>query len=278
MSPIMPRLGRRGSEAAISDTSSPIGSPIVPSAPVPPLASGSATEPPLSPAAHKKSSPELSRSIKRDKRGSVQAKLPPRPSTAGATMTSSSSRGYGSRPSSGAGMPPPLPPLPGSPTSPLNGSDQASHVKGKERETGEASQPSEPPLPKDSTPPPAETETPRERRQSTPAPPRPSQSESQYSNSHTRNSQHGHALADNYPFVPAPQGAVGLGFSTSYGSAGSGSIADTPIPPSHSSSSSSSAAGNWKRATRKLSFTAPMFGIGKRDKRDKDAPPSSFGR
>ncbi|RPD54471.1 cysteine proteinase [Lentinus tigrinus ALCF2SS1-7] len=265
MSPIMPRLGRRGSEAAISDTSSPIGSPVIPSASMP-------SDPPLSPATHKKSSPELSWSIKRDKRGSAHAKLPPRPSTAGATMTSSSSRGFGSRPSSSVGMPPPLPPLPGSPTSPVNGSDQASHVKGKEREMGETSHP---PLP---TPSPSETGTPRERRQSTPAPPRLSQSESQYSHSNARNSQHGHAHADNYPFVPTPQGVVGLGFSPSYGSAGSGSIADTPMPPSHSSSSSSSATGNWKRATRKLSFTAPMFGIGKKDKRDKDAPPSAFGR
>ncbi|KAI0696858.1 hypothetical protein C8T65DRAFT_663016 [Cerioporus squamosus] len=284
MSPIMPRLGRRGSEAAISDTSSPVSSPVIPSVPVPPLASGSATEPPLSPATHKKSSPELSRSLKRDKRRSEQAKLPPRPSTAGATMSSSSSsssRGFGSRPSSGVAMPPPLPPLPGSPTSPgtgENGFAQASYVKGKARDAGdsEASRPPDPPASRERSPPPAEAETPRERRQSTPAPPRVSQSESHHSHSHPRSSQHAHA--DNYPFVPTPQGVVGLAFSSSYGSAGGGSVADTPVPPSHSSSSSSSAGANWKRATRKLSFTAPKFGIGKKDKRDKDGPPSAFGR
>ncbi|TFK87742.1 cysteine proteinase [Polyporus arcularius HHB13444] len=252
---------RRGSEAAISDMSSPVGSPVIPTVTMPPLASGSATEPPLSPAAHKKSAPELSRTVKRDKRRSDQSKLPPRPSTAGATMSSSSSsslRGLGSRPSSGIAMPPPLPPLPGSPISPeggANGSAQALYVKGKTRENDEADRPRDVPAPRELPSPPTQAQSPRERRQSTPAPPRP------------RSSQLGHGHADNYPFVPTPQGVVG-----------SGSVADTPVPPSHSSSSSSSAGANWKRATRKLSFTAPKFGIGKKDKRDKDGPPSSFGR
>ncbi len=276
-----PRLGRRGSEAAISDMSSPVGSPVIPSVPMPPLASGSATEPPLSPAAHKKSAPELSRTVKRDKRRSDQSKLPPRPSTAGATMSSSSSsslRGLGSRPSSGIAMLPPLPPLPGSPTSPENGTAQASYVKGKARENDEADRSPDVPATRELPSPPTAAQTPRERRQSTPAPPRVSQSESRHSHSQPRSSQLGHGHADNYPFVPTPQGAVGLSFSSSYGSAGSGSVADTPVPPSHSSSSSSSEGANWKRATRKLSFTAPKFGIGKKDKRDKDGPPSSFGR
>ncbi|OSD01095.1 cysteine proteinase [Trametes coccinea BRFM310] len=241
------RLGRRGSEAAISDA---MTSPALPSSPIVPSPDG-----PL--AAHKKSSPELSRSIKRDKRSSG-AKLPPRPSTAGARIGSSSD--FGSRPLSMSAVPP-LPPLPGSPTSPGANGEAAAHVPGKgaEKDADGSSGTTT-----------ASAPTAAQRRSS----PQPI----------PHASPHPQPRVDN-PSSMSPQGVIGLGFSTSYGSAGSGSVADTPIVPSSSGSGSGSSAGtNWKRATRKLSLTAPMLGLGRKDKdRQKDrertqGPPSAFAR
>ncbi|OCH90042.1 cysteine proteinase [Obba rivulosa] len=167
---------------------------------------------------HKKSSPELlrGRSKHESSRGPT-SKLPPRPSTAGATVGSSSF----SRPASGT---PDVPPLPASLTSARNASPVsptadpgAPGTKGKDRESprrgldGPASLPSPPP-----------------------------------------------------PVL----GPLGLGFTMSTGTTASGASASSPDSPV---SASSGAGGNWKRATRKLSLTAPMLGFGRREKeRDRD--------
>ncbi|KAH9884676.1 hypothetical protein C8Q73DRAFT_719306 [Cubamyces lactineus] len=282
------RLGRRGSEAAMSDaTASPAipSSPVAPSASVPAFASGSAVDASLSPlAAHKKSSPELSRSIKREKRSSgAHSKLPPRPSTAGARIGGSSD--FTARPSS-MSLPPPLPPLPGSPTSPGANGDAAGPLLGKDQDTenGSASPDARSSTAETSPPPPSDSHSPQPNAQPIPV-------------AHT--SSHSPPRSDNYPFVATPQGGIGLGFSSGFGGAGGGSVADTPVVPSsgthghgHSNGTSNgNGASNWKRATRKLSFTAPMLGLGRKDKdkerekerqRDRDkmhtSPPSSFSR
>ncbi|EJF67507.1 cysteine proteinase [Dichomitus squalens LYAD-421 SS1] len=279
-SPSLSRLGRRGSEAAISGTSSPA----IPSSPVPPFASGSRTDPPFSPSSHKKSAPDLSKSVRREKRasGNASSKLPPRPSTAGATMTSSS-RGY----HSGVGVPPPLPTLPGSPMTPGKGTaaDSFFPPKRKERDAADGSprQPEEaslPPLP--STP---AGDSGRERQReaqsdSVPPPARISQSDSQYSSttySHSNHTSHTHGHARPGPPGSAYSEPDPYATSLSFGRSGGGGVGDTPVVP-HSSSSSSSTGNNWKRATRKLSLTAPNI-FGKKDRERKEVPPpSAFAR
>ncbi|KAI0640333.1 hypothetical protein C8Q77DRAFT_1086021 [Trametes polyzona] len=246
-------------------------SPVVPSASFASSSTTSSSGPPDEPAspAHKKSSPELSRSLKREKRGS--SKLPPRPSTAGARIGSSGAglglgSDFSSGGASGSSRPsstvlPPLPPLPGSPTSPGEGSHpngvlgKEAHAKGKEPENGDVAGA-------------AQTQF-------------PSHSESRSQPA----TQASPALGGYNPFA-AP----------GFGGAGAGSVADTPVvPPSSSSTSSGSggfgggggggAASNWKRATRKLSFTAPMLGLGRhkdrereKERHQKGAPPSAFSR
>ncbi|KAI0776344.1 hypothetical protein BD413DRAFT_265849 [Trametes elegans] len=235
-------------------------SPILPLSPIVPSASDGPSSPLASSSAHKKSSPDLARSVKREKRGA--GKLPPRPSTAGARIGGTYESN--SRPNSMA-SPPPLPPLPGSPISPgANGSATAVPTKGKDRENGGHS-----PGATD-----ASGDEPRPNRSSPGLSP-PSKSQSQSSSNASLPRQ------DQYPFTSSTgSGLVGLGFS---GNSGGGSVADTPVvPPSSSTGSgSSSAGGNWRRATRKLSFTAPMLGLGRRDKdkdRHRDKPPPSFAR
>ncbi|KAH9854508.1 hypothetical protein C2E23DRAFT_76302 [Lenzites betulinus] len=228
-------------------------SPVVPSASLSLSASLSAgtvaDEPPASPA-HKKSSPELSRSLKREKRGS--SKLPPRPSTASGRMAAEesangSANGGGSTSRSGSPpsstVMPPLPPLPASPAVPdahVPATTNGTHAKGKDRDRDRDRENG------DAAPPPLPSPSPQ------PIP---------------------HASAPHLHREFSPFAAhAGLGFSTS-----AGSVGDTPVVPPSSSSGSSSAGGsggggaaaNWKRATRKLSFTAPMLGLGRRD-RDKD--------
>ncbi|KAI0352195.1 cysteine proteinase [Trametes cingulata] len=278
------RKSSRHDNGASTSASSP-SSPVVPSAfAMSPLASGSSladAAAPRSPSPqglHKKSSPELSRSLKREKRGS---KLPQRPSTAGARMGSSSD--FGSHPNSMAAVPP-LPPLPGSPTSPEplpNGSAALAHApgKGKDRENGDLS-------PDSGGSPPDGANVAHSKPQPIPQP-------------HGPGHGHGHAPAESFPFIASPGGVVGLGLG--FGGAGGGSVADTPVvPQSHSHGSGgggghshgfAGASANWKRATRKLSFTAPMLGLGRRDKeKDKErqrererekaqaTPPPSFQR
>ncbi|KAI0829120.1 hypothetical protein BC628DRAFT_1200738 [Trametes gibbosa] len=212
---------------------------------------GSGVDEPASPT-HKKSSPELSRSLKREKRSS--SKLPPRPSTAGGRMGSGeyangngngngagSGSGSGSRPTST--VTPPVPPLPASPTAPdRNANTNGMHAKGKDRENGNAVSPQMPASAGEHAQPHLQSRAPLPSSQS--APPGP------------------HLHKEFHPFAAH----AGLGFSTS-----AGSVGDTPVvPPSSSSGSSagggSGAAANWKRATRKLSLTAPMLGLGRRDR------------
>ncbi|KAI0714523.1 hypothetical protein C8Q76DRAFT_692631 [Earliella scabrosa] len=307
MSPIaplpmpMPRLGRRGSEAAISDSSSPVPSPVV-----------AATEPPPSPAQHKKSFPDMATTrsgSKREKRSSgQQSKLPPRPSTAGAAIGggggSSSSR---SRPTSGLVGPPPLPPLPGSPMSPIpNGVEKSLPLppplpskpldQDKDKET--AAEPSSgsrsdlpPPNPSTSTlsdPGATGSESERPRRESNP--PRPSQSQSRPASGHY-SPAFPPSRSSPLPAAPSPPHFTP---SLSFGGSGGGGIGDTPVVSGgHGSGSGNGngaanlkegAANNWRRATRKLSFTAPMLGFGRREKERerererREGPPSAFGR
>ncbi|EMD32515.1 hypothetical protein CERSUDRAFT_87833 [Gelatoporia subvermispora B] len=158
---------------------------------------------------HKKSSPELLRGrSKRESRSGAAARLPPRPSTAGATV---GSHGH----SHLSTVVPDVPPLPASLGSSPNGSaaDGTIHtnMNGKDRES----------------PSPARG----------PAGP-------------------GQTLS---PVV----GPLGLGFTMSTTTtASSKSSPDSPVSPSASGSSG----GNWKRATRKLSLTAPMLGFGRKEK------------
>ncbi|PIL31043.1 hypothetical protein GSI_05739 [Ganoderma sinense ZZ0214-1] len=298
-SPSVPRLARRGSEAAMSDAYSPV----TPPTPLPPLTSAALTEPPLAP--HKKSAPDLAKSLRREKRGSgnPSSKLPPRPSTAGADMTSS--RGLSSRPMSGIAIPPPLPPLPGSPRSPAVG--HRAHaaevfvpvppVPPKSKSTpsehgtpdGSPLRPSRP-LP-DGDPaereweqgrrPDPETETEAETEPAPPPPPvRISHSDSQYSST-THQSHHTawtlprpprHAHADTAP-VPGPL--------LSFGGTGGGGVGDTPVvsPTGQAAAApDGGAAHNWRRATRKLSFTAPILGFGRKERereRERKGPPPS---
>ena len=286
--PASPRLTRRGSEAAMSDAYSPVISP----ASLPPLASAALTEPPLASSPHKKSIPDLAKSLRRDsKRSSANpsSKLPPRPSTAGAEMTSS--RAFPSRPMSGIAMPPPLPPLPGSPRSPAAAHRaHAAEVfapvppvprKGDDSEHGTPDgsplRPSRPLLHED----PAEWEP-----ETQPAPPpvRISHSDSQYSSTthqshHTHGHMHwtlphppGHSHAET---APPPLAAAAL----SFGGTGGGGVGDTPVV-SPTSAPDGGAGHNWRRATRKLSFTAPMLGFGRKERERKGPPPppSAYAR
>ncbi|KAI0674021.1 hypothetical protein C8Q78DRAFT_1076965 [Trametes maxima] len=286
------RLGRRGSEAAIA--SSLPASPLLPTA-FPSLAAVASDPPPLH-AAHKKSSPELARTAKRERRGAP----PVRPSTAGARI--GSSEFDAGRPRSGVMMPPPpppLPPLPGSPTSPVaNGAAESvlGTRKERERENGDPSR-SRPhsPGPKDPG-----TSTPHDDPHPPPVAPQPQPSHPQPTATSTPTPP---PPAAGYPFTASPHGSgnlgLGLGLGIGYGGSG-GSVADTPVVPpsgggsgSSSTSSGSGAGANWKRATRKLSFTAPMLGLGRKDRerhsnkergreREKEktahAPPSAFSR
>jgi ubiquitin carboxyl-terminal hydrolase 9/13 len=117
-----------------------------------------------------------------------------------------------------------------------------------------------------------------------PLPPTP-QFLSRSSSSHQRNDSNGHA------FVAEPNGAAPEGDDLGNGSVFAASIStpmsrpsvsrvDTTLPPSSmatsigvnmstGSSSSASAVSGIRRATRKLSFSAPMLGFGRKDK-DKD--------
>ncbi|KAL1950870.1 hypothetical protein VTO73DRAFT_19 [Trametes versicolor] len=261
---------KRKSSSSKQDAS--VSSPVVPSASFATASSASEEQVPGSPL-HKKSSPELSRSLKREKRGS--SKLPPRPSTAGARM-SSSEQGSGSRPPSTIAMPP-LPPLPGSPTSPSeNGSAAPLVANGKGAANGDAAHVEDgaPSTPQDGL-------SRRSSFQPIHQPPA-----SLPASASAPEQGHGHRHAQGYnPF----SASAGYGFSPSYGGAGGGSVADSPaMPPSSSSGSASSgggAAANWKRATRKLSFTAPMLGLGRKDRdkdrerhREREKPPTSFAR
>ncbi|KAI0370144.1 cysteine proteinase [Pilatotrama ljubarskyi] len=285
------RKSSRQDNGASASASSP-SSPVVPSAfAMSPLASGSSLADAASPRSpspqsqglHKKSSPELSRSLKREKRSS--SRLPQRPSTAGARMGSSSD--FGSRPNSMAAVPP-LPPLPGSPTSQdamANGSaspaPETALGRSNDRENGDVS-------PEMSASPPDGAGIAHSKPQPIPQPHGPGHGHG-----------HAHVPTDSFPFIASPGGVVGLGLGFG-GATGGGSVADTPVVPqsqSHSSGGSghshgfggASASASWKRATRKLSFTAPMLGLGRRDK-DKDrhkerekvqaqaTPPPSFSR
>ncbi|KAI1792001.1 cysteine proteinase [Ganoderma leucocontextum] len=311
LTPASPRLTRRGSEAAMSDAYSPV----VPPTPLPPLASTAHTEPPLSPSAHKKAVPDVAKSLRREKRGSTNpsSKLPPRPSTAGAEMTSSS-RGFGS---SSIGMPPPLPPLPASPPSPPPAHrTQAADVfpalvppqgKGTEKgghgtpDGGSPLRPSRPlplplPLPNGD---PAEWELrPNRQAQPTPPPVRISHSDSQYSSSTTTyHSHHSHRTLPHPPrhshaetAPPPPLAAVA---ALSFGRTGGGGVGDTPVVVSPATAQPDGGGGgagpgpgpghNWRRATRKLSFTAPILGFGRKVERKgppppPPPPPSSYAR
>ncbi len=293
-SPSFPRLARRGSEAAMSDAYSPVVPPTpLPTLLPPPLASAAHTEPPLSSSSspHKKSVPDLARSLRREKRGSSNssAKLPPRPATAGAEMTSSSSsRGFDVRPLSGA---PPLPPLPGSPQVPgahrAHAAEVFAPLKGTDAANGSPRRPSRGPLPDED---PAERE-PQPQLQPAPAPapaPAPplvrmSHSDSQYSST-THQSHHthmhwtlprppGHAHAETAPPPPPPP-------VLSFGGTGGGGVGDTPVVVSPTAPDGGGAGHNWRRATRKLSFTAPILGFGRKERerereRERKGPPPS---
>ncbi|OBZ66035.1 Ubiquitin carboxyl-terminal hydrolase 4 [Grifola frondosa] len=231
--PASPNTDAPSSHALAATTSHPEFDG-APSPPMPPPLGHSVPE-------HKKSTPDLSRG-RVGKRSSALARLPRRPSTANATLSTPPR----SRPNSG--VLPPLPPLPSSPQSPApntNGSPLGSPVdavKGKER-----------------------------------AEPQPSPAST---SSTDASASHLHRSESSVPFAPSAHGAVGLGFSTSYGSTASGSVAESPVVHVHHS-----AGANWKRATRKLSFTAPILGFGRKDRerhkdkdKDKDAqsPPTAF--
>ncbi|KZT63634.1 cysteine proteinase [Daedalea quercina L-15889] len=175
---------------------------------------------------HKKSTPELQKSMRsKSLTASALGKLPRRPSTAGATVGSSSSRPMSDRT-------PPLPPLPGSPQVPL----RERRAEGDPQQTAFPSSTALlPPSPRadhtsHSHPPPSS-----ERR-------RP-------------NTSHG----------SSPTIGISMSTSTSSGTSYGSPVESTPAK---------------KRAPRKLSFTAPMLGFGRREKeRHKDQlPPSSFAR
>lgn len=168
---------------------------------------------------HKKSLPEFALARKSERRSnstSRDAALPPRPSTAGATV------GSVFRHQSPSPIPP-VPSLPAAPTAVLNGellTAEPEELKGKERDdTGSVS---------------AEA-------------------------SHEGETQQHHRGRSGT--VPVP---VGLGFTASEGTTSSLSTSDHPVQTSSKDS---------KRATRKLSLTASMFALGRRDKdrhKDKD--------
>ncbi|KAF9820790.1 hypothetical protein IEO21_01233 [Rhodonia placenta] len=178
---------------------------------------------------HKKSTPELTPKGKSGmtsigRASSALARLPKRPSTAGATPVGSSSSW--SRPNSS--VVPPLPTLPGSPTLGQAAADEA-----------------------------AERATPH-----SDAPP------SSASTSRVDDFGMRGPLVPQRPSTAIPMpGAVGMSASYSTSSAASSNVADRTVL----------SGGTKKRATRKLSFTAPMLGFGRKDRqKERETPPSAF--
>ncbi|EPS99325.1 hypothetical protein FOMPIDRAFT_1037053 [Fomitopsis schrenkii] len=227
---------RLSASASASVSASPSGSApgssIIPPAfamtPLPPPAIPSSPVFPRAPD-HKKSTPELLKTKNSRTLSSALGKLPRRPSTAGATVGSSSSTF--ARPTSPHA--PPLPPLPASPhaTQPERREDTGTLQRAFPSETMQV--PSSPRPDRTSGSHPHSSGVPR----------RPS----------TANGSHSHSHAP----------AMGVAMSTS-----------TSSTTSYGSPVESSTLK--KRATRKLSFTAPMLGFGRKDKeRHKDQPPPS---
>ena len=265
-------------------------SPVAPHTPLPPLASAAHTEPPLPSSPHKRSVPDVAKSLKREKRssGTPSSKLPPRPSTAGAEMISRSSS---ARPMSGVVVPPPLPPLPGSPLSPAAAGSRAHPHAADVFSSAPAVPPKgldgehdavegSPLRPSYSLP----SEDHAEGSQSQPVPPpvRMAHSDSQYSST-THQSHHmhmhwtlprplSHSHADTAP--PPPPLAAG---ALSFGGTGGGGVGDTPVVVSPTGADGGSG-HNWRRATRKLSLTAPMLGFGRKDRKGAPPPPPAYAR
>ncbi|KAH9914909.1 cysteine proteinase [Epithele typhae] len=252
-SPSTPRLGRRGSEAAIQMA--------------PPMASTSSSEPPLSPMGSGSHTKSATSSRDKEKRNSHTR----RPSTAGPTMSSS-------RPLSGISSPPPLPTLPGSPASPMPNGTAAEHarfVKGTSRDASPF--PASNPLPEHDS-----TASLHASRGLSSQPPSQAPSESHYSTSSTPSRSPQPQTRQLPPLPPHAHHTL------SYGGGSGGGIGDTPVVPHNHSGgnglahgSGSSTSNQWKRATRKLSFTAPMLVFGRKDRekdRERREIPSSFTR
>ncbi|KAH9830514.1 cysteine proteinase [Rhodofomes roseus] len=222
------RMSASGSAAGPSSVPSALSSSLgtLSMSPLPPPAiSGSPVQARAGVPDHKKSTPDLPKSKGgRSLASSALAKLPRRPSTAGATVGSSSPSF--TRPTSNQA--PPLPPLPGLPYASSDRKDGG--VTQGPSANGSAHVPS------------------------SPRPDRMSSSHPQASSAPRRPS----TAHDNSP--------TAIGFSTSTSTSSTMSYG-SPVESTPK-----------KRATRKLSFSAPMLGFGRKEKdRFKDqSPPSSF--